>query len=93
MDFLQNQIQKFKHCQEQGKPVQVTDEMISPEEIPMVITEALSQQAQATVTQMQEALPRRAVPDTVSQVFLSHCMGAYETLVKSLVEAHIVPSQ
>jgi regulator of nonsense transcripts 2 len=53
-----------------------------------VMPTALRENALAILPQVEQALEARAVGPKVSEVLLTHCMGTYDTLSKSLVTTH-----
>lgn len=85
MTILEDQIQKLDDYLAQGKTLDIADDT-APQDIPLVIPLDLRVNAAATLKQAQNALEERAVAPSVSEAFLTHSSGAFETLCRSWIE-------
>jgi len=54
----------------------------------IVISTELAKKARASIAQVEAVLGERAVPEPVTEVFATNCIGAYEYLATSLVATH-----
>ena len=57
-------------------------------EVPLTLSPKLADKAVAIADSVEEVLVERAVRPAISEVFLTHCSGAYQTLATSLVDNH-----
>ena len=81
MELLKRQVEKV----EQSAGGDASD-VVSEESI--VISAELAEKARASIAQVEAVLGERAVPEPVTEVFVTHCTGAYEYLATSLVATH-----
>lgn len=85
--LLKEQTQELDKFLSEGKSLDVPDDAM-PKDIPQVITPLLSTTAKDVLRKIEETLEERAVTPPISEVFLQHCKGSFDTLAKSWVETH-----